>query len=179
MKLQWVLLIILVALCATIAVAITTGMPAEELQQEHPTFSSMLRADDGPQRYEHGRWPAWAFGSLTIAFLVGCLALGMSKGGRLAARKWVLIFGGLLFEATFVLMMIAYERYLTDDAPRLILGFPAPTAVMLFGMSTVPLVFLTVYVVMFDRWVMTPEDLDRFHRMVEAARQERGEPADG
>ena len=42
---------------------------------------------------------------------------------------------------------------------------------MLFGLWWVPFYFVVLYVVAFDRWIVTPEDLEKFERLVAASRQ--------
>ncbi|MCH7728167.1 MAG: hypothetical protein IH991_17070 [Planctomycetes bacterium] len=42
---------------------------------------------------------------------------------------------------------------------------------MLFGLWWVPFYFVVLYVVSFDRWIATPEDLEKFERLVAASRR--------
>ena len=49
------------------------------------------------------------------------------------------------------------------------LGFPAPTAWMLFALWPLPVLIAALYTLGFDRWVATPQDLaeleDRLARL--------------
>ena len=56
-------------------------------------------------------------------------------------------------------------------ATPLIGSFPLPTAIMLYGLWAMPLVFVVLYVVKFDRWIVTEEDMTRFREIVESRRR--------
>ncbi len=64
-----------------------------------------------------------------------------------------------------MLLLIAYRAFLAAPTSDLVLSFPAPTAVMLFGFWPVPLWFVWLYLRHFDDWVLREEDLSRVRRL--------------
>ena len=52
-----------------------------------------------------------------------------------------------------------------------LLGFPLPTAVMLYGIWGVPLIFVLFFVIRFDQWILKPEELERFETLLAEKRE--------
>ncbi|MDA0205280.1 MAG: hypothetical protein O2795_08030 [Acidobacteria bacterium] len=88
----------------------------------------------------------WAF--LGVAFLIG-----VAPASRRAATRWVVLIGlvhvGLLVAMTLV---GPEERFL---------GLPAGWALLVFGIWTAGIVPNLFFSRIFDRWVLTPEAIDR------------------
>lgn len=113
---------------------------------------------------------AWGLALGSAGALASTMALGAARRGRvrpLAMAASVL---------TFVLVAGAFAAALLlppDEGPdmRLVLGFPLRTAIVLYGVGIVPMLFLPVaYAVSFDRDTLSEADIERVRR----AAQERG-----
>lgn len=175
MKLPWLLFAILLAMCFVLGYVLTIEEVGAGHGVVHPRFSTMLQGGDALER--HGpilSW-GWTLGVLEIALFVGLLALGLRHRRVLGRRKWPLLAGGVAYVAVFSLLIRAYEIYGGSDVHPLFLSVPIPTAWMLYGLFGIPLYFHLVYVVAFDRWVLTPEDLERFQELVAARREGESE----
>jgi hypothetical protein len=85
----------------------------------------------------------------------------------------------LVYLAIWSSLVLAYHGQSNIDDPVLFLGFPAPTAWMLFALWPCPLIFTVYYVVGFDRWIATPEDLAELDRTLERLRAEPKTPDGG
>ena len=78
----------------------------------------------------------------------------------------------------FTLLIVVYRQSMQAGGAALWFGLPAPTVVMFLGLWPVPLFFLGLYFVMFHRWVLTADDVERFREIVAAQRRrERAEDA--
>ena len=66
----------------------------------------------------------------------------------------------------WALLVATYWDYASTDSRALWLGLPIPTAIMLYGLWWVPGYFAVLYIVRFDRWVLSEGDLERFHQIV-------------
>ena len=171
MKLPLMLFGVLLAMCVTIGIVLATDEPNNAHGFAHSTFeSSMQQGGSGAERHGQIRWLGLAYGTLQIVFFVSCLVLGVRDSNK---RKSAFLLAGFVFLATFCLMVVADYFYVRDEFPTLVLGFPLPTAIMLYGLSGAPLIFLLFYVVNFDRWILSPEELKRFEELLQEKRKQK------
>ncbi len=138
------------------------GSPHTEFDSLQSSGSSV--SDSGPH---------WIIGLSFGLAIIGIFGVTLYIGGhRQDAQKRKSIFrsfaiGMLAYFGIFLLLMNSYQQYhQAGDAPYF-LGYPAPTAWMIYGIWLIPLVFTTMYVVKFDDWVLSPEEVEEFGRMVE------------
>jgi hypothetical protein len=150
-------LLVLVALLGDVA-------PQVAPHADHP---SLLRGTDGAARAAPVWWAGAVFGALQIAFFGACFALGVQRRGSLGPLLRPLCAGLLVYGAVYALLLFCYRSYLADPSAGLMLGFPPPTAVMLYGLWPVPLWFLWLYLRHFDDWILREEDLERVRRMAQ------------
>ena len=68
----------------------------------------------------------------------------------------------------FTAVLFVYATNQSDPSPGLWLGFPPSTALMLFLLWPLPALFIIVYITMFDRWFLAPEDVERFDKLVQS-----------
>ncbi len=166
-----ILFVLLLAMWVIVGIAVMTEEGNAGHGIEHPQFHTMDHGDTDPQRHGQMLVLAWILGLLQIATFVGFLAFGARRREGLGGMTGLFLLGGLLYAGVFTLMFLAYGASLQDAESAFIGPFPAPTAIMLFGLWWVPFYFVVLYVVSFDRWIATPEDLEKFERLVAASRQ--------
>lgn len=181
MRLPWIAFILLLGMCCVLCVTfLIEEIPREDVIGvegneagaalghgfEHSRFPSMQQGGDGLQRHSRVFWFGWAFGILQILFYVACLAFGASRKGRIGPIRKALIVGVFLYSLIFTFMMISYRTYATTQSHTLFLGHPLPSAWMLFGLWPFPIYFLALYVLKFDRWILTGADLKRFREII-------------
>ena len=166
---------LLLALCVTLAFVVAVepaadgdGSSAEGSVQTvsaaggtHPRFPSMDHGGSGPARHGPVLALAWAFGILQLALVVGCLALGVRRD-RVRAR---LAAGGLVLAVIVTMMVVSYRGYL-DDPDAAFLALPVPTAWFLYGFWPAQFLVVGLYVLLFDREIVTRRDLDRFREIL-------------
>lgn len=176
LKLEWLLLALTAGLLAAIAAAFALGEVPNGHGYPDAAFATLQLGGDGPGRLARVLWLGWLIGALQIAFFMGCLALGLRRrlppDATPAPWRRTLLWGGLGFEGVWTALVAVYWRYATSGSTEIWLGLPAPTAIMLYGIWLFPVVFCLLYVIRFDRWVMSEEDLARFHELVQRTRRE-------
>lgn len=168
------LLGLLVAMCVVFGVVVVIGEAEPSHGVPHPDFPGTMLAG-GAAALGPGpiRWLGLALGLVEVAFFVGCLMLAMR---RLEGKTRIFLMMGAAYALAFAAMVVADHYYVTGASRTIVLGFPLPTALMVYGVGGVPVLFCLLYVVQFDRWILTPDDMARFERLVEAKR--KGEEAD-
>ena len=192
MKIQWVLFAFLLGMVAVVTTAIlfVEEVPFEEVIGEdgsvasrtyqghgvaHPKFSTMLIGGPGAERHEKILWLGWAFGVLQIGFFVTCLALGISKAGKAGPAKLPLAIGGVLFMAVFTFLILSYRGYMNETEHALFFSLPLPTAWMLYALWFFPVFFIVLYVVTFDTWNLTRDELKEFQEILKSTRAQKAE----
>jgi hypothetical protein len=161
-----------------LAVGATLFVPRIDNGQgyKHPAFPEIMqRGTTDPPRHEQLWAPAAIFGAAQIVFFLACLAFGASRRKRLP--KTFLAFlglGGAAYMGVFVWMFEAYLRDPGMTSSPFFGGFPLPTAIMLYGVWGIPLVFVVLYVAFFKRFIFTAEDEVAFRELV--ARQPESRP---
>ena len=63
--------------------------------------------------------------------------------------------------AVVVAMFLTYRGYLGDADPAIVLGFPVPTAFVVYGLWAFPYLFAAIFVAIFDRRYLPLGSLDR------------------
>lgn len=172
---------LLLALCATLALAAAAGAGASTdgasgrgpdraaadgerpalAGAAHPRFPSMDHGGSGPRRHEPVLGLAWAFGILQLALVFGCLALGV---GRRRMRA-PLAAAGLVLALILTMMVVSYRGYLADPDAAF-LALPVPTAWFLYGFWPAQFLVVGLYVLLFDRAVVTRQDVARFREIL-------------
>ena len=127
----------------------------------HQRFPSMDHGGSGPRRHGPVLGLAWAFGVLQLALVVGCLALGVRRD-RVRVR---LAAGGLVLALIVTMMVVSYRGYL-DDPDAAFIALPVPTAWFLYGFWPAQFLVVGLYVLLFDREIVTRRDLDRFREIL-------------
>jgi hypothetical protein len=124
-------------------------------------------------------WLGEAWGAIQIVLFVALLSFGMRRSRE---QRLAHLLGGIAYLGIFLAMCLAYRASIggaVDGDPKLFLGLPVATAWMIYGLGGIPLFFAFLYVVNFDRWVLTPEDHQTFRDAVELARRAPQEKTTG
>ncbi len=168
-------LLVILAFAMLALVAISLVVPERPLGHgfTHPEIASMERGGEGYSRAEDVLELGWAFGLAQVLFFTGLLALGARNRRGLRGLGPGLLVGGLVYTLTWTALVLTYRTYALSSVHVLFLGFPAPTAIMLFGLYAVPGIFLVLYVVGFERWIASPSDLEALERRLAELRSER------
>lgn len=162
MKISVILFAILIGMCLLLGYAFVTEEPDEASGFQHPDYASMHRGGDGVERHAPIFWMGWMLGVLQIVFFVTLLAFGARKTRSFPLETRALVAGALVYIGFFSWMMISYSGFAADPGEELVLAFPAPTALMLYGVGFAPLFFIVLYLWRFEPWIIDDEELEGF-----------------
>lgn len=105
-------------------------------------------------------WAPWAMAVGTATAMVGIMALGAVRDGRLGRLWFPFVFVLLVLVGGFGVVLSLPPADPAD--PTLWLGLPPRAAVVLFGIGLLPLVAVPVaYALTFDQMTLSQADLDR------------------
>ena len=168
-RLTWMLLALLAALSLVLGALILHGARSDWGPVDHPRFSTMERSGWSWESNDPLLAWVWLAGTLQIAVYLCLLALGLAGRRGSGPLRIPLALGGLLHAGIFSWMILAHVY---PVAPSL-WSFPPPTVVMVFFLWILPpIYFVILYVVGFDRWILTDESHRRFRRLVRSRRGE-------
>jgi hypothetical protein len=175
MKVIHVFFMILLAL-AGLALAISLiEAPPGATGVAHATIAGMRQVTDARARLEPVFALGAAFGALIFAAVLAAIYLGVPAAYRSTAFKLGFSICGALLMLSWIGLLWSYRCYVDDPAAAgFFLGFPAPTAWLLYGVSIVPASFIALYVYGYERWIFPPEAEQRFNELM-AQRPERAD----
>ncbi|MFN4258375.1 MAG: hypothetical protein ACK4RK_03705 [Gemmataceae bacterium] len=174
MNQAWILFALLLAIWCVLGAVLWVEETSAGGAAAHPHFQTMDQGGSGQLRHGPLLGQALALGVLEIAVFVAFLGFGIGNRPGAERLRRRLLLGGLLYTGVFALVVWTYQNFLAGDQEVFIGPFPAPTALMLFGMYLAPYYFVILYVVSFDRWIARPEDLAAFQKLVAARRRHQG-----
>ncbi|NWG47283.1 MAG: hypothetical protein HXY25_12160 [Alphaproteobacteria bacterium] len=167
-------LALLLGIAGLLAMALLTPEIAGSAGAGPPEIAGMRIGGDGAARWEPIAFAGFLLQCLTIGF-VGLLVV-MSVPRRLRSKGFwagLLLYAGL---ALFVWIQIntSYRHYLQSSETSFFLGFPTPSAWMIYGVWSSALILVGLYVFGFRRFVLTREDEARFEALLAERRRTRG-----
>lgn len=171
-----VLMLCLVGMCVVVGLLIYISEPEGAHGSTHSQFAStMNRGSTGSDRLTEVRWLGLVFALLQVTLFVVCLLLGFKQ--HRPVLGWFAI-GGLFYGAAFGALVVAESAYVHADVRNIVLGFPLPTAIMIYGVGGVPIMFSVFYVLRFDQWFLKPQDLQRIDELLAQRRRDKAERCD-
>ena len=163
---HWLFLLIVLFAFVLLAILLSDVLPGSS-GMLHPEFKTMLKGGPSIAASARGRWLALFFGIGIILFFVTGIFIGLASRNKLVrdqARKPLLI-GAVAYLLVFISLTLSYWSYHDTGSSIYLGGFPLPTGILLYGVTLLPVVFTILYVRNFGTWVLTGEELERFHEI--------------
>ena len=170
MKLDKILFGIVLAMTAVLGLAMLVPEVPDGHGLTHPEFPSMLQGGPGAERHAHILWLGWAFGVLQVFLYTALMAFGVRKDGQLRGIGRPLLACAAVHIAVWSWLVLAYRGYMSEATHSLVFAFPLPTALLLYALWPLTVLFNLCFVIGFKRWVLTDEDFAQYQRLLEAWR---------
>ena len=171
-----IMLCCLLGMCTVVGLLFVIAEPAGGHGGRHPRFpDTMYEGATESDRLGGVRWLGLGFALLQALFFVTVLLLGVRRQSRVLG--WWIV-GGTLYLAAFVALVVAESVYAQGGARQIVLGLPLPTAIMVYLVGGIPVLFRLLYVWQFDRWVLDPDDLQRMNTLAAQQREADAQEAD-
>lgn len=142
----------------------------------------MARGGAGAERHGAILVHGWLLGALFASSIVYLLAWGVSGGvdlsGTITGRgreraKFLGLFllGFFLFQMVLGALFLSYRASLVDPPSTAFWG-PLPTATSLVFVAWItPVFFVVLYVIFFNRWILSPRSVEKFNELMKMGRQ--------
>ncbi len=141
--------------------------------QRHDEFPTLSQGASGNRAINQSPL-ALVFG--VGCFVLLCLMLFVGVGSRLKGRgRWVLLVFSVAYLAILLAIFSTYDGFIGQSQLVLIHGFPKPTVLMVYGIWLFPLVCAAAYVLFFNQWVVSPEELKEFRAHLQSINDEKHE----
>jgi len=154
----YIVLTLLLVITLFLGISVSREVSSPASGTPHPEISGMQTGGDGAARIIGMETAAFVLFAATFILLTVLVVAGVSKRNR-TLMFW--IWTGLINLAVLYVWYRLFESYLdylhTGDL-QYFLGFPEPTAWMIFGLWGGGALFTFLYVIGFRRFVYTPED---------------------
>ncbi len=167
MKISHWFLLLLCAFAFVIILLLLANVPESVTGVIHPDFQTMTKGGEGVALYLDTKFLAYLFGLGIIGIFGFAVGFGAQRKEKLKGIKVWLISGILAYLLVFSLLTFSYWKYVLEPRPEFFGGLPVPTAIMLYGLGTVPLMLSLIYIFKFKSWVLTDADEQRFREIVE------------
>jgi len=175
MKTIHIIYVTLVFFLAVIIGLFVGDAPAMVTGQPHPEYKTMLKGGDSIHASSSSNVLGYLFGLCATLLICLFITLGAHRRGKLTTIKPWLIFGTALYLAVYTFTYLSDAAYVDQNHQAFFLGWPAPTAWMIYAMWFAPLVFVALYVFGFREWILTEEDEARFTEILKARRTRRAD----
>ena len=172
MKFYRLLFALFVALLMVVILLWLVHEPAGSTGMAHPDFGAMKHSGPDITSAPSIQWLAIGFGGLIVLILITCVILGYLRHDKLEADRNILIWIGAIYVAVYAGMIITYLDYIRDTDTLYFLGFPLPTAWMIYFFWLFPVAFTIYYVKKFDKWVFEPSSLEVFKSLISSGSEE-------
>lgn len=133
----------------------------------HPTYKTMLHSGDHVLASTTARTVSFLFGLGVILIMYFFIRYGaIRKRGTGKLKLWINI-GFVIYIIVYTLNFLSYINYETTGHDEFFLGWPTPTAWMIYGMWTAPAILMFIYVLKFREWILDEEDEAKFYEILE------------
>jgi len=172
MRLSQIFLVCLICFLILILSLWYFPIPENAAGSVHPTYDTMLHSGDNVLASTTTRVLSFLFGLGVITMFYFFILFGADRKkstGKL--RSWI-NFGFVIYLIVYTLSFFSYLNYETTGHNNFFFGWPTPTAWMIYGMWSAPLILVFIYVIKFKDWILDEEDEAKFQSIL-AGRKER------
>lgn len=171
---KWIFGVLIVMALAIVA-AMIGGAPDMVAGGPHAEYKGMSIGGDGAARLD-GLWIEGLilyFATFLMAPMF--MAFGVAEHNR-NKKFWTYMGGTTALNMVFAFLLIYfYADFLKTGETFMLLGFPAPTAMMLYGCWVTATLYTVIYIVGFSSFIFTPEDEKKFEELIAAKESNGGE----
>ncbi len=173
MRLIHVILLLLAAILGLLLSLLLADSPAGATGQPHEQIAAMTVGGDGLARLGGLGWLMSSIQVLTILLIHALIALGISERHR-STTFWLLLGSSAVLSLLIWMgLYLSYIDFLETGRATMLLGFPLPTALALFGVFLGGSYLCVIYIWGFRRFVFPLEDEAAYEALRAAADEPR------
>ena len=160
-RLAAAMLVMLITIVAVVALFAANDPYAFKQAERHPQFASMQVGGPAADRDADHWWIGWLVGSLVFAFLGSMVIFGVNQiEGPVGGLRTICHLVTLSLLGMFAYGNLAYRDFGLVGQPLIKTIAPHATKVLFLAVWIVPMLFVAVFVVGFDRWFSAAARID-------------------
>ena len=172
---MYVISFLLLAITVTLILSLIRPEPPDYSGRPHPEIEEMRIGGDGAARMQGYKTAGFIILGCSILLFIALMVFGVSGRHRTRAFWiWMGINSLVLLYVSYRIMS-GYLDYLSTGKLTFIMGFPEPTAWMIYGIWGGGALFVILYVVGFKKFIYTPQDESVLQDIAEEYSKEGGE----
>lgn len=141
----------------------------------HPEFKTMLHSGDNILADSTTRIVSFLFGLgviMMLYFFIRYGAIRKKSTGKLVT--WINV-GFVVYLVVYALTFNSYLNYESTGHDDFFLGWPTPTAWMIYGMWSAPVILVLVYVLKFEDYILDKDDEAEFQKILKRRKERLAE----
>jgi hypothetical protein len=163
----YVVLALLLVLAIFLGISLLKPMPVSPSGTPHSEINGMRIGGDGAARFKGFETTAFVLFAASFILFSTLIVTSVSKRNRSASFWFWLVLITLLVLFVWYRVFDSYTDYLSTGDLRFFLGFPEPTAWMIFGLWGGGALFALLYVLGFRRFIYTKHDEETLKDIIE------------
>lgn len=164
-------LLLIVAGC--IVAIFLVDEPTASTGMTHASIAAMRMGGDGLTRFAPISTIILVMQSAIFVMFGVLVYLGISEHRRTRQCKIWITAGTMGLLMVWWSIFGTYSEYLASGQPRIVFGFPLPTAITVYGLWLAGFVFVIAYVIGFRSFVFTDEDEAAYHELLRKHKHDR------
>lgn len=168
---QFLFILLSAFLIVILLLVFISDQPVGNTGQLHDTYKSMLHSGDSHIVHSSSNLLSYLFGLFVIGTMCTFVIIGAHKQEKLGKIKTVLFFGSILYILIYTLLFYLDSKYTASSHSDFFLGWPIPTACMMYAMWFTPMIFVFVYTLKYRDWILTEEEEQAFYKLLEKRKQ--------
>ncbi len=138
----------------------------------HPDIPNMRIGGEG-ERFAPIAWPVIVMQTAVLLFAAALMVMGVNPRNRSGGFwLWFSLATGVCV-VTWFAVIATYLAFLRTGETPIVLGFPLPTALTIYGIWGAAASYMLLFVFGFRRYFFTAEDEVAYERLVDEIRAER------
>ena len=158
MRVIYILLALLVVMIFLLVYIVGLSEPGAGSGMVHPNIEHMRAGGNGLIRFVEIGPPAFLLQCVVLVLSMMLVVLGISERRRDSNLYWWVGICGVFSLINWYMVYSTYQTFLITGEVGFFLGFPIPSAWMIYGTWLSGLLLVMLYVLGFNRFVFTDED---------------------
>lgn len=131
----------------------------------HEAFPSMLRGGSSIANSQFLKLLSFLYGFIIFCLLINAVYIGGRKSQKFAGFKYMILVFTIVYLAAYAIMMFSYWKYIEGNNSYF-LGFPVPSAWMIYAIHLFPFLLLIFYAVNFHKYIISRKEINNFIKNV-------------